>query len=159
MSQKELDELLKGEISNSKKRQLLLTQIGNLRINLFSEYYEQINRAQSRNELNKAVKLMNIYAETIAIPFISMKKQSKFAKRLKELFSAKKLVEPLELIKQWRAGHESWFRQNENTQGPAIEKNRKEEFDQLKMSFFKLYTHSFSVDNFPPLRNRRSDHD
>lgn len=159
MSQKELDELLKSETSNSNKKKLLLTQIGNLRINSFAEYYEQVYRAQSRNELDKAVKLMGIYAETIAIPFVSTVKESKLTKRLKEWLSAKKIVDHLELIKEWRTGYESWFKRNENAQSHAGEKNLKEEFDQLKISFFKLYTYSFSVDNYPPLRNRRTDHE
>jgi hypothetical protein len=38
------------------------------------------------------------------------------------------------------------------------EKAQMEEFDEIKMAFLELYTYSFSTDNFPNLRNRRSDH-
>ncbi len=155
--QNELNQILKSKIKPKKKRQLLLTQIGYLRINLFGEYYEQIQHAQKNNELNKAVKLMNTYAE-IATPFISTRKQPALIKRIKELLSRRRFPEPVELIQKWKTGYEAWFKQNEFNHSQMDDKKRMEEFDQLKNAFFTLYTYSFSVDNFPPLRDNPSDH-
>ena len=141
-----------------KKEQLLLTQIGYLRINLFSEYYERIQSSQKSNELDKAVKLMNECAEIIAIPFVPAKKQSTWVKRAAALFSKGKATEPMEHVENWKAGYEAWFEKDEQSPNKTNDKKRKEEFNQLKMAFITVYTFSFSVDNFPALRNRRSDH-
>jgi hypothetical protein len=157
MPQNELSRGLKSKISPKKKKQLLLTQIGYLRINLFGEYYEQIQSAQKNNELDKAVKLMNKYAETIAIPFITTKNQQSFIKRLKKLLFKKRSPEPVELIQNWKNDYGMWFKHKELAHLPTDDKKRREEFDQLKYVFLMLYTYSFSVDNFPPLRWRRSD--
>jgi hypothetical protein len=158
MPQNELNQILKSEIKPKKKRELLLTQIGYLRINLFAEYYEQIKQAQGSNELDKAVKLMNRFAETVASPFFTTKKQPALIKRLKKLLSIKTPPEPAELIQKWKTVYEAWFKQKDSIYPQMDDKKRMEEFDQLKIAFFTLYTFSFSVDNFPPLRDRRSDH-
>jgi hypothetical protein len=155
--QNELNQILKSKIKPKKKTRLLLTQIGYSRINLFGEYYEQIQHAQKNNDLDKAVKLMNTYAE-IAIPFLSTKKQPALIKRLKELLSIRGPPESIELIQKWKTGYKAWFKQNEPIHPQMDDKKRLEEFDQLKNAFFTLYTYSFSVDNFPPLRDRPSDH-
>lgn len=141
-----------------KKTQLLLTQIGYLRINLFSEYYERIQCAQRNNELDKAIKLMDECIEIIAIPFVPTKKQSAWVKRVAALFSIGNVTEPIEHVEKWEAGYEAWFKQDEQNPNHTDDKKRMEEFNQLKMDFITVYTFSFSVDNFPALRNRRSDH-
>lgn len=158
MTQDELSQILKRKNKPGEKKQLLLTQIGYLRINLFAEYYEQIQQAQRNNELDNAVKLMNRYAETIAIPFILIKKQLALVKRLKEVFKIKSSSEPTEHIQEWKTGYEAWFNQNASIHPQMDNKKRLEEFDKLKKNFIMLYTISFSVENFPPLRYRRSDH-
>jgi hypothetical protein len=158
MPQTELGEVLKGKMSPKKKEQILLTQIGYLRINIFGEFYEQIQLAQKNNDLDKAVKLMNSCGEIVAVPFISTRKQSPWTKRLKEALSGKKTPEPATYVQEWKAGYEAWFKQNESGRLQADDKKRMGEFDQLKTAFITLYTYSFSVEDFPPLRNRRSDH-
>ena len=141
-----------------KKTQLVLTQIGYLRINLFSEYYERIQYAERNNELDKAVKLMNECAEIIAVPFVSTKKQSAWLKRVKELLPVGNAPEPMEHVEKWKTGYEAWFKHDKKIPKITDDKKRIEEFNQLKMAFITVYTFSFSVDNFPALRNRRSDH-
>lgn len=158
MTQDELNKVFESKIKLKKKTQLLITQIGYLRINIFGEYYEQINRAQERKELDKGVELMNKCAEVVALPFLSTKKQLGLIERLKKLIPTKKQPEPAELIRKWKTAYGTWVIQNESTRPQIDNKKRMEEFDQLKMAFFTLYTYSFSVENFPPLRNRRSDH-
>ena len=59
---------------------------------------------------------------------------------------------------KWKTLQEGWVRKNEYAHPQENEKKRLDEFNELKMAFFALYTYSFSVDNFPPLRERRSDH-
>jgi hypothetical protein len=149
-----LKQALKSNIKLKEKKQLLLTQIGHLRINIFTEYYEQVNILREKNQLDKAVELMNSYAEIASI-FISTKKQPASIKRLKELLSLRS-TEPIEYLQKWRTAYDSWFEQKPNQQS-INEKKRMEKFDQLKMAFLELYTFSFAADNFPPLRNRRSD--
>jgi len=149
-----LNQVLKSDIKLKEKKQLLLTQIGYLRINIFTEYFERVNLLREKNQLDPAVELMNKHAEVASI-FISTKKQPAIIKRLKELLSIRS-TEPIEYLEQWRDAYGAWYKQKSSQQ--LDEKKQKEDFDQLKMAFLKLYTFSFSVDNFPPLRDRRSDH-
>lgn len=158
ISQNELNQLLKSKISLKRKTQKLLTQIGYLRINLFSEYYERIQSAQREEELGGAVRLMNECVKVIAIPFISTKKQSAWLTRAKKLLSIGKFPEPIEHVKKWKESYDAWFRQDRQNRSQVADKERTEEFNQLKMAFITVYTYSFSVENFPALRNRRSDH-
>lgn len=147
MPKEELVPILKSKINSRKKKQMLLTQIGYARINLFTEYYERIQQARTNNELDKGAKLMNEYAETIVIPFISIKKQSAILKRIKELFLRIKYRDPMEQIQEWKTAYHTWLEHNKSI----------EEFDQLKKSLIALYTISFSVEDFPPLRNTPSE--
>jgi vacuolar-type H+-ATPase subunit E/Vma4 len=82
----ELEQILRSKAKTQYKRRLLLTQIGYVRINLFSEYYERLQHAERNKEFEETVKLMNNYVETIAAPFIPAKRQSKFRKRLNAWF-------------------------------------------------------------------------
>jgi hypothetical protein len=140
-----------------KKRKLLLTQIGYLRINIFGECYEQIQQAQEKKDFDQAVKLMGTYAEKVAIPYISTKKQPEVRKRLKKLFSTISPLEPSDYIQKWKNDYEAWFRTKETEEANNDGKKRMENFDSLKKTFFMLYTVSFSVEDFPPLRYKRSD--
>ena len=149
-----LNKTLKSDLSIGEKKQLLLTQIGYLRINIFTEYFERVNLLREKKQLDPAVELMNEHAE-IARIFIPAKKQSALTKRFKELFSIKS-IDPIEYLEQWRTAYEEW---HENTSNQQLdERNQLEKFDKLKMAFLELYTFSFSIDNFPPLQHRRSDH-
>ena len=148
------DRISQSDIKLKEKKRLLLTQIGYLRINIFTEYFERIKLLREKKQLNEAVELMNNHAE-IAKMFIPTKKQSALEKRLKEILLIKN-IEPIQYLQKWQNAYEAWLRQEANQQQVEEEKLL-EEFDKLKMSFLELYTFSFSVDNFPPLRNRRSD--
>ena len=149
-----LYQTLRSDIKLKEKKQLLLTQMGYLRINIFMEYFERVNLLREKNQLNQAVELMNKHAEIASI-FISAKKQPALIKRLKNMLSIRN-IEPIEYLQQWQTVYEAWLKQGATQQ--FDEKKRMEKFDALKMAFLELYTFSFSVDNFPPLRNRRSDH-
>ena len=149
-----LNKTLKSNISLRDKKRLLLTQIGYLRIDIFTEYFERVNLLREREQLDQAVELMNQHAEIASI-FISRKSQSRLVKRLKELLSIRNL-EPIYYLEQWRTLYATWFKHNNSDQ--IDEKKRIENFEKLKMAFLELYTFSFSVKNFPPLSNRRSDH-
>jgi len=155
MNENWLHQVLKSDIALKEKKHLLLTQIGYLRITIFTEYFERVNLLREQNQLNKAAELMNKHAEIASI-FIPTKKQPALIKRLKAMFSMRS-TEPIEYLQKWRTAYGAWQKQ-ESSPEPVDEKKRKEELDQLKMAFLELYTFSFSADNFPPLRNRRSDH-
>ena len=155
MDENWLNQVLERDITTKEKKQLLLTQIGYLRINIFTEYFERVNQLREKNQLNEAVELMDRHAG-IASFFIKTKKQPAIIKRLKDLLSIRS-IEPIEYLQKWRIAYEGW-NQQKSSQPPLDEKKRMAEFDQLKMAFLELYTFSFSVDNFPPLRYRRSDH-
>ena len=150
-----LNQVLKSDLSLKEKKQLLLTQIGYLRINIFTEYLERVNRLREKKQLNEAAELMDEHAEIASI-FIPTKKQPVLIKRIKQLFSMRN-IEPVEYLQKWRTAYKAWYGQRFSQQ-LIDEKKQMEEFDKLKMAFLELYTFSFSVDNFPPLRNRRSDH-
>lgn len=147
MSKDELPQILKRKLNSRKKKQMLLTQVGYARINLFTEYYERIQQARTNNELDKGVQLMNEYAETIVIPFISLTKQSATLNRIKEAVLGKKRRDPTEQIHEWKTTYTAWFKHDKSL----------EEFDQLKYRLIALYTISFSVEDFPPLRYKTSE--
>ena len=150
-----LNQLMKSRIKPREKKRLLLTQIGYLRINIFTEYFERAKQWQEKNELDKAVETMNKHAE-VARMFISTKNQLGLIKRVKKLLSLQS-TEPVEYLQKWQTAYQAWFEQKPREQS-IHDPNRTKEFNRIKMAFLELYTFSFSVDNFPPLRNRRSDH-
>jgi hypothetical protein len=147
MPKEELKQILKSKTKTQKKRKLLLTQIGYLRINLFSEYYERLQRAEKNKEFDKAVKLMNKYIETIALPFIPTKEQSALTKRLEAWFADDETPDPAKYLREWKTRYEKWLKHTEVMPNQKTEK----EFTQLKTTFFTLYTLSFSAHNFPPV--------
>ena len=57
MPKDELEQTLRSKAKNQYKRRLLLTQIGYVRINLFSEYYARLRHAERNKEFEEAVKL------------------------------------------------------------------------------------------------------
>lgn len=150
-----LKQFLKSNAKLEEKKRFLLTQIGYLRINLFTEYYEQAKLLKEQRRLDEAVELMNQYAE-IARIFIPKQQQRSLTKKLKQLFAIRS-IEPTEYLKKWEAAYEAWNKQKASQQLLDVEKRMKE-FDQLRMALLELYTFSFAVENFPPLRYRRSDH-
>jgi hypothetical protein len=156
VSEKWLNQILKGNLKLNEKKRLLLTQMGYLRMNIFMEYYERVKLARSNNDLDKAVDLMNEHAE-IARVFIITPKPSVWERRLKKLLSIKS-IEPIEYLQKWQNLYEGWRKKNEPNQPQLDDKKQLEEFDKLRMAFLELYTFSFSVENFPPLRYKRSDH-
>ena len=143
----ELEQILRSKAKTQYKRRLLLTQIGYVRINLFSEYYERLQHAERNKEFEEAVKLMNNYVETIAAPFIPAKRQSKFRKRLNAWFSDDENPDPAKYLREWRTHYEAWTKHTE----AMSDQQRGEEFAQLKTTFFTVYTLSFSANNFPPV--------
>jgi hypothetical protein len=154
INENRLNQILQSNIKLKEKKRLLLTQIGYLRINIFTEYFERVKFLREKNLLNQAVELMHRHAE-IAQMFIPAPKQSALEKRLRN-FLGLRSIEPIEYLKKWQNAYETWFKQKPNQQ-KMDKKKLLEEFDKLKMDFLELYTFSFSVNNFPPLRNRRSD--
>ncbi|MEM4143339.1 MAG: hypothetical protein QW445_04270 [Candidatus Bathyarchaeia archaeon] len=155
MNENWLRQFLKSNAKLEEKKRFLLTQIGYLRINLFTEYYERAKLLKEQNQLDEAVALMNQYAE-IARIFIPTKKQPSLLKRLKKLFAARR-IEPVEYLKKWETAYETWTKQKISQQ-TLDAKKQMEDFERMRMAFLELYTFSFAVENFPPLRYRRSDH-
>jgi len=151
-----LKETIQSTSSTRRKAQLLLTEIGYLRCNLFAEYYERIKRFEGKNELNRAAELMQEYSE-IAIPFVSTKKQRVSSWRIKGLLLRKNQHEEPDRIRDWKDRYKAWSFKTGSIDFPTNNLVRIEEFTRLQNAFLTLYTYSFSVDNFPPLRNRRSD--
>jgi UTP:GlnB (protein PII) uridylyltransferase len=147
LTQNELNQkLLKG--TKYENKQLVLTQIGYLRINLFQEYYERIQAAQANQDLDKAVQLMNQYTQ-IAIPFIQERIHPSILTRIANIFSTSTLPNAAQTLREWQTHHETWKKQKKI----KTENNRKatEEFDHIKNLFITLYTLSFSPRNFPPV--------
>ena len=157
IAKNEVHQILESQEKRRKKKFLLLTQIGYLRINLFGKYYEQIQLAQNNNELEKAVSLMHTFAETLAIPFISTESKPSWSKKFKSLFSGKEPVDPIKQIGNWESSYDEWAKWKQSASSQTDRDARISQFEELKKEFITLYTISFSVDDFPPLRNRRSD--
>lgn len=152
MDENRLNQLLRSHVKLEEKKRILLTQIGYLRVNIFTEYLERVNLLQEKKQLNQAADLMNKYAEIASI-FILTKEQPTIAMQLRRLFS-KQRSDPIEYLQRWQTHYESWSKQKKET----IDEKRMADFQQLKRAFIELYTFSFSIENFPPLRYRRLDH-
>lgn len=157
MPKNELTQTMQGKASTTKKKKILLTQIGFARISLFNRYYQRIQQAEKNNQLNQAVEFMEAYVEPTAIPFINTKKQNTLTERLKRLFSETKLPEPNEEIQKWKTAYDAWQRQDKMTYAQAANTKQLEDYNTLKRSFITLYTISFSAKDFPPLRNKPSE--
>jgi hypothetical protein len=155
MNEKWLKKTMKGHLNLKEKKKLLLTQIGYLRMNIFTEYYERVKLARQNNELDKGVEFMNEHAK-IAKLFIYPKEQSHLVKRLKKMLAIKN-IDPNEYLTNWKNLYQEW-QQKEKISTQTDNRQRLEKFEKLRMAFLELYTFSFSADNFPPLRYRRSDH-
>jgi hypothetical protein len=148
LTQNELNQkLLNG--TQHENKQLVLTQTGYLRINLFQEYYERIQAAQANQDLNKAVQLMNQYISTIALPFIQERIHPSILTRIANIFSTSTLPDAQQTLKEWQTYYETWNKQKK----VKTNNNHKatQEFDRIKTLFITLYTLSFSPSNFPPV--------
>jgi hypothetical protein len=156
MNEKWLEKTMKGTLNLKGKKKLLLTQIGYLRMNIFNEYYERVKLAKQNNELDKGVELMNEHAK-IAKLFIHPKEQSHLVKRLKEMLGIKD-IDRNEYLTKWKNLYETWQQEKKHSSMLTDDSHRLAEFEKLRMAFLELYTFSFSVDNYPPLRYRRGDH-
>jgi hypothetical protein len=154
ISPSELSHILGSKIPTQAKKKLLLSQIGLLRINLFMEYFERIRIFEENRLFDDAMEIMNDYAESVAIPFISSRKQPSLVKRFLDLIARERTLEPYEYIQKWRNEYQSWFSHNETSLHPPIQELKlKERFSQNKITFNMLYAVSFSDDNFPPSPN------
>jgi hypothetical protein len=144
MPKDELEQVLRSKAKTHYKRRLLLTQIGYLLINLFSEYYERLQNAEGNKEFEKAVELMNNYIENIAVTFIPKKRQSKFRKRMNAWVSDDTHPDPAKYLREWATHYEAWTKHTE----AMFHQQRGEEFAQLKTTSFTVYVLSFSASNF-----------
>ena len=142
----ELEYVLKSGIPVEEKKNLLLSQIGLLRINLFKEFNERIQILEQNGRLDEAVELMNDYALNVAIPFIPKKKTPSLISRFMDLIRPERL-EPFEYVQEWKNKYQFWV---ERINAPMIRQLRREKFSQLRVIYNMLYTFSFSDENFPP---------
>ena len=134
--------------------QLLLTQVGYLRINLFQEYYERIQAAEKTEDVEKAVHLMNQYIQTIALPFIQERLHPSVFTRITNLFSTQTLPDAAETLKEWENRYEAWNTLQETE--ASAEQEATQEYEKMKTAFITLYTLSFSPSNFPPVATEPS---
>lgn len=154
MTTEQLNLELQKSSRDREKRELLLTEIGHLRINLFQEYYERIQLFQQNKELNKAVKFMNEYIEKIALPFVQERLNQSLINRITHWLSADSTPDAGKVLQEWNTKYETWFREQQSNQ--KDEQKRTEQFNDLKKIFFTLYTISFSFENFPPVATEPS---
>jgi hypothetical protein len=149
MPQDERNLVLKSDAPELAKKKLFLSEILKLRVNLYGAYLEQIQVHRESSDMDKAVNLMNDYAETVAIPFMSPAKQLSLTDRLMNLFSQNRTPQPSDCTKKWRTEYKLWFGQLGSTYSKIDKNKRIDEFNQLKTTFDMLYTYSFSRDNNP----------
>lgn len=144
MAAGQLEQSIEGTSSAKDKMNLLFSQVGYLRINLFYEVYARLQQAEENRDFDKVLKLMNDYIETVAMPFLLRRMQQSWFSRL-----SGKLPEATLSFQSWSSGYKYWFHPEP---GRLLgEKERSEEFQQLKQNFLTLYHLSFSYQNFPPV--------
>jgi|WetSurMetagenome_2_1015567.scaffolds.fasta_scaffold17129_3 hypothetical protein len=100
---------------------------------------------------------MNVYAETIALPWIPQGTKPSLRQRLANSLSGKTAPELDQFVQQWKTSYAEWVAQSGKSDLQPNEKGRVEQFNKLKEAFITVYTYSFSPENFPPLTNQRTD--
>jgi hypothetical protein len=148
MPQDELERKLQTIKKAHIKRKLLLTEVGYLRINLFQEYYERIQSAQKNGDPKKAVQLMEVYLETVAMPFIQERLHPSILNKISRLFSTDKVPNATKTLEEWKNRFAAWTKQKTPL---ADETSQLKQYEELKRTFITLYTISFSFNNFPPV--------
>lgn len=147
----QLARIMRSEIPTREKKNVLLSQIGFLRINLFMEYDERIEILEKSNQLDEAINVMNECAQKISIPFIPRKKRLSLLISFLDLVSSKKVHKPFEYVQKWNAEYKNWCKNKHNKKNSFImNQERRNKFKQLKEIFYMLYCLSFSDANFPP---------
>jgi hypothetical protein len=144
ISGEKLESYLKNELSLKEKKRLLLSQVGYLRINLFYEYYARIQVVEKDTEFAEALKLMDEYIKTIAMPFLVPRMQQSWLYR-----HIGNLPETTVNVDRWQRGYKKWFEMD--SRSVDGEKEETKEFSALKEIFVTLYSLSFTYDNFPPV--------
>lgn len=150
LPQSQLQQILRSGIPAEEQRKLLLSQIGLIRINLFSEHLERVRLFEKNNQLDDAVNVMNDYVVSIAIPFVPTKKKPSLINRFMDLISLERLLEPHEYVQKWKTGYQTWFERKPSMHPCISEREQQEKFDQLKITFNMVHAVSFSDNNFPP---------
>lgn len=148
MTHDELDQILESKIGKREKIRILLTQIGFLRINIFNECYKEIQLAETKNEFDKAVKIMNDYIEPVAMRFIQERLHPSLTDRIIELFSKSKLPDTGKTLGEWKRSLFTW---SEDASMRFDQQKKTKEYARIKEIFITLDMLSFSFDNFPPL--------
>ena len=151
---RELNLRLQESSNEHEKRELLLTEIGYLRINIFQEYWERIQILQKNQDLSRAVKLMDDYIKTIAFPFIQERLNPSLIDKITRCFSADDLPDAGRVLEEWNTEYAAWF--SESGFNQMLEQKALEKFNEIKKTFFTLYTISFSFENFPPVATEPS---
>lgn len=145
MDDAQLEQYLESNSRPREKIRLLLSQIGYLRINIFYECYARLQAAEKNSDFDKALPLMNEYIEEIALPFLLPRMKQSWLSRL-----SGKLSETTVFLQKWRLGYKSWS-EKEPTLNEMAEKERVNEFNDLKQTFITLFSLSFTYENFPPV--------
>jgi hypothetical protein len=148
MSHEELDKILEGNIGNWEKRRILLTQIGFLRIDIFHECYKRIQLAETRNELDEAVKIMIDYIELVAMRFIQERLHPSLIDRIGNFFSRPKLPDTSKTLEEWKNLLSTW---SKHKIAANDQEYKTRVYAKIKEIFITLDMLSFSLKNFPPL--------
>jgi hypothetical protein len=148
MTHDELKKILESKIGKRAKIRILLTQIGFLRINIFNECYKKIQLAETNEELEEAVKIMNDYIETVAMQFIHERLHQSLTDQIINLFSRPKIPDVAKTLEEWKSFLSTWL-EDKSTNFDQAKKIK--EYNKIKEIFITLDMLSFSFDNFPPL--------
>lgn len=108
MTNDELDKILESKIRRSEKTRILLTQIGFLRINIFNEYYNEVQLAETKNELDDAVKTMNSHIEQVAMRFIRERLHPSLIDRIINRFSNSPIPDAAKTLGEWKSSLSTW---------------------------------------------------
>jgi vacuolar-type H+-ATPase subunit D/Vma8 len=148
MTHDELKKILESKTGRREKRRILLTQIGFLRINIFNECYKKIQLAETKRELDEAVKIMNDYVEHVAMQFIQERLHPSLTDRIINSFSKSKIPDAVKTIEEWKSSLSTW---TEDKSTPLDQEKKIKVYTKIKEIFITLDMLSFSFDNFPPL--------
>lgn len=140
--------VLNSDIDAFEKKNLLLQQIGLLRINICSAYSFKINILEDNEQLDEAIILMNQYFNEVALPFIGETRKPSYLDRFKDALAIERSKTPRECIDKWHVDFSDWFNTNWDERYNAYKKLGI--YNSIKSSFSILHGLSFSNDNFPP---------
>ena len=144
MSESDIDELLNSDMSDEKKKDWILTELGYVRIYLRSVVDFHRREYEANNRLDESVRIMDEYVDIVKRT-MGEKDKPRLINRIKDTMGIKRYDELIDYVLKWDALLEKW-----NESHMHINQfSRQKRYDELEYLYNMIYNLSFSSANFP----------